>query len=70
MPGLWHLVRVLGACHPLATSTVILATANHFVTDAAAGAVTLALGFLLQRLVTGRPAYPRPRRNALAVNQP
>ncbi|MFG3064222.1 phosphatase PAP2 family protein [Streptomyces sp. NPDC048231] len=50
-------VRVLGACYPLATFTVILATANHFVTDAAAGAATLALGFLIQRLLTGRPAY-------------
>ncbi|MDT0467404.1 phosphatase PAP2 family protein [Streptomyces sp. DSM 41699] len=50
-------VRALGACHPLATFTVILATANHFVTDAAAGAATLALGFLTQRLLTGRVAY-------------
>lgn len=63
-------VRLLGACYPLATFTVILATANHFITDAVAGAVTLALGFLLQRLLTGRPAYPLPRRNALTVNQP
>jgi hypothetical protein len=58
-------VRVLGACYPLATFTVILATANHFVADAAAGAATLATGFLLQQLATGRPAYPplrvRPR---------
>jgi hypothetical protein len=53
-------VRVLGAVYPLATFTVILATANHFVADAAAGAVTLAMGFLIQGLLTGRPAYPRP----------
>lgn len=59
-------VRVLGACYPLATFTVILATANHFVADAAAGAATLAIGFLPQRLLTGRPADV-PRRNALAV---
>lgn len=51
-------VRVLGACYPLATFTVILATANHFVTDALAGAATLAVGFLIQRLLTARPAYP------------
>ena len=63
-------VRVLGACYPLATFTVILATANHFVTDAAAGAATLALGFLIQRLLTGRPAYPALRRNALTASQP
>ncbi|MES4889464.1 phosphatase PAP2 family protein [Streptomyces sp. NPDC096012] len=51
-------VRVLGLCYPLATFTVILATANHFVTDAVAGAATLAVGFLVQQLLTGRPAYP------------
>ncbi|MFF0126202.1 phosphatase PAP2 family protein [Streptomyces mirabilis] len=51
-------VRVLGLCYPLATFTVILATANHFVTDAVAGAATLAVGFLIQQLLTGRPAYP------------
>lgn len=63
-------VRVLGLCYPLATFTVILATANHFVTDAAAGAATLALGFLVQRLLTGRPAYPALRRNALTASKP
>jgi hypothetical protein len=51
-------MRVLGACYPVATFTVILATANHFVADAVAGAATLSVGFLLQRLLTGRPAYP------------
>ncbi|MER6328438.1 phosphatase PAP2 family protein [Streptomyces sp. NPDC014983] len=51
-------VRVLGLCYPLATFTVILATANHFVTDAVAGAATLAVGFLVQQLLTGRPAHP------------
>ncbi|WP_019074970.1 phosphatase PAP2 family protein [Streptomyces hokutonensis] len=63
-------VRVLGLCYPLATFTVILATANHFVTDAAAGAATLAVGFLVQRLLTGRPAYPALRRNALTASKP
>lgn len=42
----------------MATFTVILATANHFVTDALAGAATLAVAFLLQRLLTGRRTYP------------
>jgi hypothetical protein len=54
-------VRVLGLCYPLATFTVILATANHFVTDAVAGALTLAVGFLIQRLLTGLPAYSLPK---------
>ncbi|ALV32247.1 phosphatase PAP2 family protein [Streptomyces sp. CdTB01] len=62
--------RVLGLCYPMATFTVILATANHFVADAAAGAATLAVGFLVQRLLTGRPAYPPLRRNALTASQP
>ncbi|WP_427164701.1 phosphatase PAP2 family protein [Streptomyces sp. C1-1] len=63
-------VRVLGVCYPLATLTVILATANHFVTDAVAGAAILTLGFLIQRLLTGRPAYAPLRRNALTASQP
>jgi PAP2 superfamily protein len=53
-------IKVLGALYPLATFTVILATANHFVTDAAVGAAVLACGFLIQRLLTGRPVYPGP----------
>ncbi|WP_329530958.1 phosphatase PAP2 family protein [Streptomyces sp. NBC_01450] len=62
-------VRVLGFCYPLATFTVILATANHFVADAAAGVAALAIGFLVQRLLTGRLAY-LPRRNDLTATQP
>ncbi|MCC2275231.1 phosphatase PAP2 family protein [Streptomyces sp. ET3-23] len=54
-------VRALGVLYPLATFTVIIATANHFITDAVAGAATLAVGFLVQRVLTGRPAYPRAR---------
>ncbi|MDJ0341739.1 phosphatase PAP2 family protein [Streptomyces sp. H10-C2] len=57
-------VKILGALYPLATFAVILSTANHFVADAAAGAATLAAGFLIQRLLTGRPAYPLPDRRA------
>ena len=53
-------MKILGILYPLVTFTVILATANHFVTDAIAGAATLALGFLIQRLLTGRPVYLAP----------
>ena len=63
-------VRVPGACYPPATFTVILATANRFVADAAAGAAVLAGRFLLQRLLTGRPAYPLLHLNAHAASQP
>jgi hypothetical protein len=57
----WTWLRVLGLCYPLATFVVIISTANHFFADAVAGAVTLALGFFLQRLLFGRRAYPRLR---------
>ncbi|WP_329129535.1 phosphatase PAP2 family protein [Streptomyces sp. NBC_01476] len=50
-------VRILGALYPLATLTVILSTGNHFIADAAGGALTLTLGFLIQRLLSGKPAY-------------
>ncbi|SFE21258.1 PAP2 superfamily protein [Actinacidiphila alni] len=53
-------VRVLGILYPFFTFTVILATGNHFLADAVAGAVTLSLGFLIQRLLLGRPAYVYP----------
>ncbi|SEG89592.1 PAP2 superfamily protein [Actinacidiphila yanglinensis] len=55
----WTWLRVLGVCYPLATFVVIISTANHFFADAVAGAATLCIGFLLQRLLFGRPAYPR-----------
>ncbi|MBY8888842.1 phosphatase PAP2 family protein [Streptomyces sp. PTM05] len=54
-------VKVLGVCYPLATFTVIIATANHFLTDAFAGAATLAIGYAAQRALTGRPAYTPSR---------
>lgn len=55
----WTWLRVLGVCYPLATFVVIISTANHFFADAVAGAATLCIAFLLQRLLFGRPAYPR-----------
>jgi hypothetical protein len=53
-------IRVLGALYPVATLVVILATGNHFIADAAGGALTLAVGFLIQRLLSGKPAYRTP----------
>jgi len=50
-------VKVLGALYPVLTFAVIVATANHFVVDAVGGAVVLAVGFGLQRLLTGRSAF-------------
>jgi hypothetical protein len=63
-------VRVLGFLYPFFTFTVILATGNHFLADAVAGALTLALGFIIQRLLLGRPAYLYPAPDPLPAGLP
>jgi hypothetical protein len=50
-------IRALGLAYPVATFMVIIGTANHFVLDAAGGVAVLTLGYGIQRLLTGRPAY-------------
>jgi hypothetical protein len=60
-------MRVLGACYPLATSLVIVATANHFVLDIAGGLAVVAAGYAVQRLTAGlgtSARYLRPSRPA------
>lgn len=52
-------VKALGAAYPLATLFVIIGTANHFILDAVGGVVVLAIGFAVQRALSGRPAYER-----------
>src|SRR4051812_18803328 len=47
-------VRVLAALYPCATLFVIVGTANHFVLDAVGGLLVLAVGFVVQRLLSGR----------------
>jgi PAP2 superfamily len=65
----WWL-RALGLLYPVATLFVILGTANHFVLDAVGGVVVLTLGFLIQRALTGRPAYaPPPEPSTSAVEK-
>ncbi len=55
-------VRVIGVLYPVGTLFVIVGTANHFVIDAVAGLVTVAAGFGVQWLMSGRPAHlPAPR---------
>lgn len=49
--------KVIAICYPIATVTVILGTANHYVLDAVGGAVTLGAGYLVTRSV--RVALPR-----------
>jgi hypothetical protein len=51
--------KVLGAVYPVITCLVIMSTANHYILDAAGGVVTLMLGFGVQRLLYGRPAFAK-----------
>jgi hypothetical protein len=53
-------LRVLGALYPVATTFVIVGTANHYVLDAVGGVVVLALGFVVQRVLSGRSALDIP----------
>ncbi len=54
-----RILRGLGLLYPCLTLFAIVGTANHFWIDAAAGAVVLAMGFGVQRLLTGAPALVR-----------
>ena len=53
-------VRVLGGIYPVATLFVIIGTGNHYLLDAVGGVLALALGFGVQRLLSGRPALAPP----------
>jgi hypothetical protein len=55
---LW--VRLLGVVYPLATITVIVGTANHFILDAVGGVLVLLLGFGIQGLLSAHGAYRAP----------
>ena len=55
-----RVVRVLGALYPLAMLFVIVGTGNHFVFDAALGAIVVIAGWLVARmLVAEAPAAGR-----------
>ena len=60
-------VKVLGALYPVVTCLVIMATANHYILDAAGGVLALMLGFAIQRLLSGRPAFAPPPSAAFAT---
>jgi hypothetical protein len=53
-------VRVLGLLYPFGTLVVIVGTANHFIIDAVGGAVVIAIGFGIQRLMSGHGAFDPP----------
>ncbi|MYR14688.1 hypothetical protein GTY62_29605, partial [Streptomyces sp. SID724] len=50
-PRLW--MKALGLLHPIFTIAAIVATANHWVLDAAGGALVVAMGFGLTYLLSG-----------------
>jgi hypothetical protein len=50
-------VRVLGALYPLVTLFVIVGTANHYVLDAVGGVVALGGGWVVARVIRGRPVF-------------
>ena len=66
-------VKVLGIAYPLCTFAVIIGTGNHYVLDAVFGLVTLGVGFLVQRIIQGRPVFaaaPQPAGDAPLPRQP
>lgn len=58
----WWWLKALGVLHPLFTASAIVATANHWVLDAAGGAAVAGAGFALTRLLSGPRAIAAPER--------
>jgi PAP2 superfamily len=57
----WRWLRWIGAAYPVAMLLIIVATGNHFIFDAAAGAVVVAAGWLVASRLAA-PALPAPVR--------
>jgi hypothetical protein len=53
-------LRVAALLYPMCTLVVIVGTGNHFVLDAAGGALVLAVGFGIQLLLSGHGAFVAP----------
>ncbi len=51
-------VKLLGITYPIATTFVVMATGNHYLLDAIAGAVTMAAGALLAAALPRRSSGP------------
>jgi len=54
-------VRVLGAIYPAVMLFIIVATGNHFFFDAAAGGLTIGVGYVIARWVASARREPRRR---------
>jgi len=69
VPRVKHMwLKVLAALYPIATFSVIVITANHYVLDAPAGFLALGLGYLAARAVTR--AGRGPARSLAATEEP
>ena len=55
-------IRVAGAVYPALMLWIIVATGNHFVFDAAAGAIVVVVAFVAARRIVNAPARERPAR--------
>lgn len=60
-------VKILGVLYPVATFLVIVSTAQHYVLDAVGGLISLGAGFLIQRILQGRPVYSAPAAEPVGV---
>ncbi len=60
--------KALGLLHPLLTGSAIVVTANHWVLDAAGGAVVVGAGFALTYLLSGPRAATAVRRASRAAD--
>jgi hypothetical protein len=73
IPRVEHVwVKVLAALYPVATVTVIVVTANHYILDAPAGFVALGIGYVTARLFTraGRGPALAPSVVAATADEP
>ena len=52
-------VKALGIMYPVATTVVVMATANHYLLDAVAGAVVIGIGASFAMMLSRRPARRR-----------
>ncbi|MER6333875.1 bifunctional glycosyltransferase 87/phosphatase PAP2 family protein [Streptomyces sp. NPDC001034] len=67
-PRWW--MKALGLLHPFFTVCAILATANHWVLDAAGGALVVSAGFALSYVVQGPRAARAPRLTPTGLMEP
>lgn len=60
-------VKALGIAYPLATTFVVMATANHYLLDAVAGGVVMGVGSMFAAMLSRRPSPRRlnPERETL-----